>query len=66
MRLLPLHANDLPQRVDDVHQVALGRHDRIDRLVGRRGFVQHALIFAAFDTARRVFVVGDPERAPCW
>ena len=41
-RSSPLHTHNLLQRVDDLHKVALGRHDGVDGLVGGRALVQHA------------------------
>ena len=40
-----LHTNNLPERMDNLHQVRLRRHHRVDRFIGRRRFVNHLGIF---------------------
>ena len=57
--LLTLHADDLAQRMDDLDEIGLRRHDRVDVLVGGRRFVNHAFAFAAFNM-RRGPCVGAP------
>ena len=42
-----LHAHDLAQRVDDLDEVGLRRHDGIDVLVRRRRLVDHVCVLAA-------------------
>src|SRR5581483_8624020 len=48
-RASPLHAHHLLQRVNDLNEVGLRRHDRVDRLVGARAFVDHPFVLAACD-----------------
>src|ERR1043165_3732620 len=60
-----LDAHDLPQRVNDLDQVALRGHYRVDRLVGAGSFVEHAGVLAAFDGARREVVIGEREELAC-
>src|SRR5262249_28197212 len=57
-----LHAHDLTQRVDDLDEVALRRHHRVDRLVRARRLVQHGVVLAALDALRRGRVVRERER----
>src|SRR5689334_15403805 len=45
--ILSFDANDLPQRVDDLYQVGLSRHHRVNRLVRRRSLIDHILILPA-------------------
>ncbi len=45
----PLDAHHLPQRMHDLHQVALRRHHRVDVLVRGGRLVDHARVLAAFD-----------------
>src|SRR5262249_19242102 len=56
-----LDADDLAQAVDDVHQVPLGLHHGVDRLVGGRGLVDHAGVLAALHARGRGHVVGHAE-----
>src|SRR6478735_3183799 len=58
---LPFHTDHLAQRMLDVYELTLRVHHVINRLVGRRGFVDHVGIFAAFDTLRRARVVFERE-----
>src|ERR1051325_3180373 len=60
---LPLHADDLVQRVDDFYQVALGSHDRFNRLVSRRRFVDDVGVLAAFHALGHALVVFHGEAA---
>jgi hypothetical protein len=50
--------------MDDLDKIALGRHDRIDILVGARRLVNYPLVFAAFDTRSGGFVIGESEGFP--
>src|SRR5579883_2141974 len=54
---LPLHTNDLAQRVHDVDQIALCLHDGIDRLVRHRSFVDDIRVLTAFDACGRLHVI---------
>ena len=60
--VLSLDTNHLVQSVDDLHQIALRRHDRFDGLVGRGRFVDDLGILTAFDARRHALVVfhGEP------
>src|SRR5882672_5611314 len=55
--VLSLDTNHLVQSVDDLHQIALRRHDRFDGLVGRGRFVDDLGILTAFDARRHALVV---------
>lgn len=57
MHRSPLHADDLLQRVNDLDEIALRRHDHIDRLVRARCFIDHVGVLAAFDARRRRGVI---------
>ena len=59
--MLPLHANDLLQRMDDLDEIALCRHHRVDVLVGHRRFVDHLGVLAALDALRGPCVVVNRE-----
>src|SRR5262249_25753340 len=59
-----LDANNLPQRVHDLNQVALRLHHLVDRLVRHRRLVDHVLVLATFDPRRRGDMVSDREAAP--
>src|SRR5882672_1767911 len=48
--VLSLDTNDLAQGMDNLHQIALRRHDGFDGLVGRRGLVDNVGVFTTFDT----------------
>src|SRR5688500_16964303 len=58
-----LHANDLTQRMHDVDEIALRRHHRVDRLVGRGRLIEHVVVLAALDAGRGLDVVLDREAA---
>src|SRR6266850_7056329 len=62
--LLPLHAYHLPQRMDDLDEIGLRRHDRVDVLVGARRLVDDAFVLPALDMGRGFDVVGHGEAAP--
>ena len=47
---LPLHAHDLPQRMDDIDELALRVHHVVDRLVRRWRLVNDVRVLPAFDT----------------
>src|SRR6266581_2434723 len=47
-----LHADDLLQRMNDLHEIGLVGHHLLDVLVSPRDLVEHALVLAAFDTLR--------------
>ena len=47
--------------MDDVHEVALRGHDRVDGFVGGRGLVDHARVLAALDPRGGLLVVGQSE-----
>ncbi len=49
--------------MDDLHEVGLGRHHRVDVLVRARRFMQHTLILPAFDAGRGGGVILDGELA---
>src|SRR3990172_8981516 len=58
---LPLHADHLPERVDDLDEVLLGLHHGVDILVGAGRLVDHVLVLPALDPLRGLDVVGDGE-----
>src|SRR4029453_1695111 len=58
---LPLHANDLTQRMRDLDQIALRVHYILDGLVSRGRLINHIFIFAAFNARRRLLVIGCGE-----
>ena len=43
---IPLHANNLFQRVNHFDKIGLSRHHGVNRLVGPRRLVNHAFILA--------------------
>src|SRR5690606_7457010 len=59
--LLALHADDLAKLVDDLDEVGLRGHDRLDGLVGGRGLVDHRLVLATLDVLGRLGVIGQRE-----
>src|ERR1700741_5479062 len=59
--LLSLHTHNLTERVYDLDQVGLGRHASVNRLVGRRSFVNHVRVLAAFDSRGHSDVIFDGE-----
>src|SRR5215470_8278332 len=54
---LPLHTHHLPQRVHNVHQIALRLHDRINRLVRHRRLIDHIRVLSALDASRRLHMI---------
>jgi len=50
--------------MDDLDKIALGRHDRVDILVGARRLVNYPFVFAAFDARSGGFVIGESEGFP--
>ena len=54
---LPFHADHLPERMDDFHEIGLRRHHRVNRLVRCRSFVDHILILPALDAFRHPHVI---------
>jgi hypothetical protein len=52
---LSLYANHLPERMDDLDQVALGTHDGVDGLIGHRGFVDYAQRIRRYPPSAREF-----------
>src|SRR5262245_55872463 len=55
---LSFYANDLPQRVRDLDQIALRVPYILDGLVASRRFINHIFILTAFDARRRLLVIG--------
>src|SRR5260221_3480445 len=53
----PLHANHLPQRMDDLHQIGLGRHHRLYRFVRRRCLVDNLRVLPALHAFRHPSVI---------
>src|ERR1039457_5000606 len=49
---LPFHTYHLAEGVDDFYEIGLRRHHRVNRLVGRRGLVDHVLILPALHAFR--------------
>src|ERR1044071_4540458 len=60
-RALAFDAHDLAQRVDDLDEVGLGRHDVVDRFVGAGRFIDHGGVLAALDALGRLGVVVERE-----
>jgi hypothetical protein len=58
---LPLHANDLAQRVYHVHQIALRSHHGVDGLVRPRSFVDDVRVFTSLDAGGCLHVVFNRE-----
>ena len=56
-----LHAHDLFELVDDFDEVVLLLHHAVDVLVGFRGFVEHAVVFTAFDAFGLAREIGESE-----
>src|SRR5262245_44869200 len=54
---LALDAHDLVQRVDNLDELPLGLHHRIDRLVRAGGLVQDALVLPTLHSLRRLDVI---------
>src|SRR5262245_25943466 len=54
---LSFHADHLPERLDDLHEIRLGGHHRLDRLVRRRSLVDYILILPAFHAFRHSLVI---------
>jgi hypothetical protein len=52
----------LAKRPNDLDQIALRLHDRVDRLVGARRLVHYVGVLAALDAGGRARVVFDRER----
>ncbi len=52
-----LDAQHLAQRVDDLDEIGLGRHDRVDVLVGHGDLVDHALVLSALHALGRDVLV---------
>src|SRR5438045_8122166 len=46
-----LHANHLLDLGDDLHQIALVLHHRLDRFVGAGDFIQHAAVFTTLNAS---------------
>src|SRR5258706_6556948 len=59
----PLHANHLPQRMDDLHKIGLGCHHCFYWFVGRRGFVDHIRVLPALHAFRHPCVIFHREPA---
>src|SRR5262245_25554818 len=60
---LPFHADNLTERVDDLDEIGLRRHDGVDVLVGGRTLVEHAAIETGFDPLHRLGVVVERDPA---
>src|SRR5690349_19789091 len=56
-----LDADHLAERVHDLDEIGLRRHDGVDVLVGTRRLVDDAFVLAALDTLGRLGVVLDRE-----
>ena len=50
--------------MEDLDKIALGRHDRVDILIGTRRFVNYPLVLAAFDARSGGFMIGESEGFP--
>src|SRR5262252_8361534 len=62
-RTLSFHAHHLAKRVDDLDQIGLRSHYRVNRLIGRRGLVNDVRILSAFNASRHALVVFDSKSA---
>jgi len=50
--------------MDDLDKISLGRHDRVDILVGAWRLINYPLVFAAFNARSSGFVIGESEGFP--
>ena len=57
----PLDTDDLFKRVDDINQISLRSHHRIDILVSGRCLVNNIFVFPALNTFRRLCVILESE-----
>src|SRR5262249_16330769 len=58
---LSFYANDLPERVRNLDQIALRVHYILDRLVSKRNFINPLFVLAAFNARRRLLLIGGGE-----
>src|SRR5271157_2493190 len=59
-----LHVQDRMERMLDLDQIGLRRHDGLDVLVGSRGLVEHALSLGTFDPLGGLPVIFHGEALP--
>lgn len=64
--ILALNANHLLQGMDDLHQIRLRPHHRVDVFVSHRDLVDNFLILTAFHALRGLASVRDITRPAPW